>query len=92
MPKKRHESWQSIISREDKETVLDMSLILRLASSMDKRPDPSIDSVKISLINNDITFKLIPKKRRDDLLLEKWNLKSCEELLKEMKGLNLIVI
>jgi len=92
MPKKRHESWQSIISREDKEIVLDMSLILRLASSMDKRPDPSIASVKISLINNDITFKLIPKKIRDDLLLEKWNLKSCEELLKELKGLNLIVI
>ena len=92
MPKKRHESWQSIISREDKETVLDMSLILRLASSMDKRPDPSIASVKISLINNDITFKLIPKKIRDDLLLEKWNLNSCEELLKDLKGLNLIII
>ena len=92
IPKKRHESWQSIISRQDKETVLDMSLILRLASSMDKRPDPSIASVKISLINNDIIFKLIPKKIRDDLLLEKWNLNSCEELLKDLKGLNLIII
>ena len=69
-----------------------MSLILRLASSMDRRPDLPIASVKISLINNDITFKLIPKKIRDDLLLEKWNLKSCEELLRELKGLNLIII
>ena len=92
LPKKRHESWQSIISREDKETVLDMSLILRLVSSMDKRPDLSIASVKISLINNDITFRLIPKKTGDDLLLEKWNLKSCDDLLKELKGLNLNVI
>ena len=92
MPKKRHESWQSIISRKDKETVLDMSLILRLASSMDKRPDPSIASVKISLINKDIIFKLIPKNKGDDLLLEKWNLKSCDKLLKELKGLNLNVI
>tara|TARA_Y100001933_G_scaffold35436_1_gene30478 strand:+ start:348 stop:1931 length:1584 start_codon:yes stop_codon:yes gene_type:complete len=89
MPKKRHESWQSIISKEDKELVLDMSLILRMASSLDKRPDPSIASVKISLINNEITFKLIPKKRDDDLLLERWNLNSCNELLNDLKGLNL---
>jgi len=92
MPKKRHESWQSIISREDKEIVLDMSLILRLASSLDKKPVPSIASVKVSLIQNNITFKLIPKERGEDLLLEKWNLKSCEDLLKELKGLNLNII
>ena len=92
MPKKRHESWQSIISKEDKETVLDMSLILRLASSLDKRPDTSISSLKISLIHKDITFKLIPKKKGDELLLEKWNLKSCEKLLKELKGLHLNII
>ena len=92
MPKKRHEAWQSIISREDKETVLDMSLILRLASSMDKRPYPAITSVKIFQTNNEITFKLIAKNMGDDLLLEKWNLKSCYDLLKELKGLDLNVI
>jgi len=72
--------------------VLDMSLILRMASSFDKGPEPSLASVKISLINDEITFKLIPKKRDDDLLLEKWNLKSCAEILKELKGLNLKII
>ena len=31
LPKKRHESWQNLISKEDKTLVLEMSLILRLS-------------------------------------------------------------
>ena len=42
LPKKRHESWQNLISKEDKTLVLEMSLILRLAASLDQRPDKVI--------------------------------------------------
>ena len=92
LPKKRHESWQNLISKEDKAIVLDMSLILRLAASMDKRPEPVISSVKIKLVNNEMTFKLIPSENNKDILLEKWSLESCQIALKELKNLQLKVV
>ncbi len=92
LPKKRHESWQILVSREDKETALDMALILRLASSLDKRPFPAIASVNITLSDNQILFKLNPTDLDNQPLLEKWSLRSCYEVLKEIKGLELKVI
>ena len=92
LPKKRHESWQNLVSREDKEMVLDMSLILRLAASMDKRPDPVISSIKISLIDDEIRFKLISSNSSQEPLLEKWSLESCVDVLKELKNLKLKVV
>ena len=91
LPKKRHESWQNLISREDKSIVLDMSLILRLAVALNKRPKPVISSVKIKLINNQLIFKLISSDLNKDPLLEKWNLESCSDAIKELKNLELIV-
>ena len=92
LPKKKHESWQNLISSEDKEIALDMSLILRLAVSMDKRPDQILSSLKISLSNKQIIFKLIPIDSNKETLLEKWSLKSCYEVVKELKDLELKVI
>ena len=39
LPKKRHQAWQSLMSKEEKTLVLEMSLILRLAASLDQRPE-----------------------------------------------------
>ena len=52
LPKKRHDSWQSLMSKEDKTLVLEMSLILRLAASLDQRPENVISSIKIKLQKN----------------------------------------
>ena len=68
-----------------------MSLILRLASSLDKRPDPSISSVEIELLNNVLSFKIIPYDFNIDLLLERWSLESCSAALREFKNLELKV-
>jgi exopolyphosphatase/guanosine-5'-triphosphate,3'-diphosphate pyrophosphatase len=92
LPKKRHESWQNLISKEDKTLVLEMSLILRLAASLDQRPDKVISSVQIKLQENMIKFELIPLNKDNDLLLEKWNLGLCSSVIKELKNLNLKVI
>jgi len=92
LPKKRHESWQNLISREDKSLALDMSLILRLASAINKRPDPVISSVEIKLTNNEIRFKLIALDQKKNLILEKWSLESCYEVIKELKNLELKVV
>ena len=90
-PKKRHESWQILETREDKNIVLEMSLILRFASSLVKRHDPSISSVEIELLNNELSFKIIPSDLNIDLLLERWSLESCSGALREFKNLELKV-
>ena len=92
LPKKRHESWQNLISKEDKTLVLEMSLILRLAASLDQRPDKVISSVQIKLRENILTFQLFPLNKDHDLLLEKWNLGLCRNVIKEINNLDLKVI
>ena len=92
LPKKRHESWQNLIAKEDKTLVLEMSLILRLAASLDQRPDKVISSVQIKLQENILTFELLPLNRNHDLLLEKWNLGLCRSVIREIKNLDLKVI
>jgi exopolyphosphatase/guanosine-5'-triphosphate,3'-diphosphate pyrophosphatase len=69
-----------------------MSLILRLAASLDQRPDKVISSVQINLQENILTFELLPLNGNNDLLLEKWNLGLCRNVIKEQKNLVLKVI
>ena len=69
-----------------------MALILRLASSLDKRPNSEILKVNLKISDNQIQFKLIPANSNNQHLLEKWSLKSCSQILKESKGLDLKVI
>ncbi|WP_288262062.1 Ppx/GppA phosphatase family protein [uncultured Prochlorococcus sp.] len=92
LPKKRHESWQNLISKEDKALVLEMSLILRIAAALDQRPEEVISSVQIKLQKNIITFELIPINKNHDLLLEKWNLGLCHYVIKELSNLDLKVV
>jgi len=92
LPKKRHDSWQNLIRKEDKKLVLEMSLILRLANSLNQRPYNVISSLKIKVTQNILLFELIPFNSNNDLLLEKWNLESCSEVVKELKNLQLKVV
>ena len=69
-----------------------MSLILRLAAALDQRPDKVISSVQIKLQENILIFELLPFDRKHDLLLEKWNLGLCRNVIKELKNLELKVI
>ena len=68
-----------------------MSLILRLAASLDQRPDKVISSLEIKLQKNNLLFELIPFDKKHDLLLEKWSLELCRNEVKELKNLELIV-
>ena len=92
LPKKRHDSWQTLICKEDKALVLEMSLILRLAAALDQRPEALISQVKIKLQKNIILFELVPFNTNHDLLLEKWSLDLCSNVLKELKNLELKVL
>ena len=91
LPKKRHDSWQTLISKEDKTLVLEMSLILRLAASLDQRPENVISSISINLKKNILSFELLPINANEDLLLEKWGLELCIKVIKDLKNLELKV-
>ena len=69
-----------------------MSLILRLAASLDQRPQNVIYSIKIKLIKNILSIELIPFNSSQELLLEKWSLESCRNLVKELKNLELKIV
>ena len=91
LPKKRHDSWQNLMCKEDKTLVLEMSLILRLAASLDQRPENVISSIDIKLQKNILLVELKPFNENHDLLLEKWSLESCRNVVSELKNFELKV-
>lgn len=91
LPKKRHDSWMSLANAKDKQTVLEMSLILRIASIINKRPEPFIDSFSLKLEGQKVIFTLSAKYPDQNLSLEKWSLLNCGFIIKETTGLELEV-
>ncbi len=92
LPKKRHECWQELRSKENRNTVSEMSLILRLATSINKRPEPVISSVNLSLESNELKIELVSEKRNQNLSLEKWSLKQCSRIVEEITGFSIKVL
>ena len=89
LPKKRHESWQALQSRDNRRTVSDMALLLRLAVALDRRPEPVFQSLLVNVNNEDLVLELIGEKADQDFSLEQWSLESCAPMLREVAGLNL---
>ncbi|MEB3200452.1 MAG: Ppx/GppA phosphatase family protein [Synechococcaceae cyanobacterium] len=102
LPKKRHESWQQIESREDRRTVHAMALLLRLAASLDRRPQPPLAGVMVRgeaaspTGSRVLSLTLLPchdagEGRAADLSLERWSLTSCAAAVAETCGMELQV-
>ncbi|MFN9546505.1 MAG: Ppx/GppA phosphatase family protein [Cyanobacteriota bacterium] len=97
LPKKRHESWQLIESREDRRTVSTMALLLRLAAALDRRPGRVVASVQARrLAGTSFDITLVPERCPGgedwlDLSLERWSLCSCAPVVLEASGWDLKV-
>jgi exopolyphosphatase/guanosine-5'-triphosphate,3'-diphosphate pyrophosphatase len=101
LPKKRHESWQLIEGREEKRTVANLALLLRLAAALDRRPAAVLDRVSLDAVGarNDasgLRIVLHPvadsaEQPTTDLSLECWSLRSCTDAVREATGLSLEV-
>ncbi len=92
LPKKRHEAWQSLKEKEDRKIVSEMSLLLRLAASLDRRPVPVISGLEVDIKLNRIQIKLIPESANLELGLEIWSMQSCAQLVKDLTGADLEVL
>ena len=91
LPKKRHESWQALQTRDNRRTVSQMALLLRLATALDRRPDPVVQTLKAEVKGGDLILELVPERLNQNLSLEQWSLESCSALVREVTGLHLRV-
>ncbi len=91
LPKKRHEAWQSLTSKDHRRIVFDMSMILRLASALDQRPEMEINSIRVLFERPKLCIKLIADSPNQSLQLEEWSLMNSASLIKEYKEVELTV-
>ena len=102
LPKKRHESWQLLDGRNARHTVAAMALLLRLAAALDRRPQPVIETLAVSVQQGPtdgaktVCVGLHPidpgsGEPSPDLSLERWSLEGCSGYVQEASGVELKV-
>ncbi len=92
LPKKRHESWQLLMDESQKSLVSDMSLLLRLSSALDRRPEPLISKIVIEANNKKVDIELIPNDLGQNLDLEKWSLNKVILLVQKIKDVDINIL
>ena len=91
LPKKRHESWQALVTRDNRRRVSEMALLLRLAAALDRRPEPVVASLRVNTTTDVLDLVLVPERLNQNLSLEQWSLESCAEVVREASGVKLRV-
>ena len=91
-PKKRHESWQLLVDESQRSLVADMSLLLRLSCSLDRRPEPLVSKIVIEANNKKVNIELIPNKLGQNLDLEKWSLTKAILLIKKIVDVDINIL
>ena len=88
LPKKRHESWL-LLDRDQRRVVERLSLLLRLAVAMDRRPQGGVESVRARCSKGQLKLQLKPIDPSDDLSLELWSLQTCDQAILQAAGMML---
>jgi len=91
LPKKRHEAWQCLATRDQRRCVAEMALLLRLAAALDRRPEPVVASLQTHAVKGHLLVTLIPESPDQNLSLERWGLESCASQVKEAANVSLEV-
>ncbi|GAB4245431.1 MAG: Ppx/GppA phosphatase family protein [Stanieria sp.] len=91
-PKKKHEGYQKLPSKEYQLIVKQLSAILRLAVALDRRQKGAIAEVKCNYdqINRILYLNLIPSELGDDCALELWSLDYKKLVFEEEYGVKVI--
>jgi len=91
LPKKRHDSWQVLATRDNRRLVGEMALLLRLAAAIDRRPEPVVESLRVVATPGELQLELVPERRNQNLSLERWSLENCADVVRAASGVNLNV-
>lgn len=91
LPKKRHESWQLVATRDNRRCVHQMALLLRLAAALDRRPEPVISALRIHAVKGSLDLEIVPERVNQNVSLEQWSLEGCAGVVWEAVGVKLRV-
>ncbi|MBN3921641.1 Ppx/GppA phosphatase family protein [Nostoc sp. NMS4] len=75
-PKKKHENYQGLLTKEQRQIVSQLSAILRLAVALDRRQIGAIAQVQCEYYSQlrQVNLLIYPSKSDDDCALELWSL------------------
>lgn len=91
-PKKKHENFQSLPTKEQKQAVEELSTFLRLATSLDRRQIGAVSKIECNYRKSDkeLHLKVFPKNVDDDCAVELWSLSYSKLIFEEVFGVKLV--
>lgn len=81
-PKKKHENYQNLVSKEHRQVVDQLSTLLRLAVALDRRQIGAVKEIRCDYHPDKLFLHLQAAQPEDDCALERWSLdykKGCFE-------------
>lgn len=91
-PKKKHENFQNLATKEQKLAVEQLSCLLRLATSLDRRQIGAISRIECDYQKDakKLHLKLFPVRKDDDCDIEMWSLNYSKVIFEEVFGVELV--
>ncbi|MEN9226060.1 MAG: Ppx/GppA phosphatase family protein [Thermostichus sp. HHBFW_bins_43] len=94
-PKKKHENFQRLTDERDRQIVMELSPLLRMACALDRRRLQAIQALhcRFQLLGEEprqMELILDPKHPNDDCALELWSLKAKKEVFEQQFKLEVI--
>ncbi|MEL7244620.1 MAG: Ppx/GppA phosphatase family protein [Cyanobacteria bacterium J06573_2] len=91
-PKKKHDNFQNLATKEQKLVVEQLSPLLRLATSLDRRQIGAISRIESNYHQDEkeLHLKLFPANRDDDCAVELWSLSYSKLVFEEVFGVKVV--
>jgi exopolyphosphatase/guanosine-5'-triphosphate,3'-diphosphate pyrophosphatase len=91
-PRKKHESYRNLLSKEQRQIVSQLSAVLRLAVSLDRRQIGAIERVRVDYNPSlrELHFIITPSRVNDDCALELWSLDYNKPVFEEEFSVKLL--
>ena len=91
-PKKKHDTYLNLPTKQDRQRVEQLSAILRIAVALDRRRMGAIDQVRCeyNADKSELYLWLHPSYPNDDCAIELWNLDYKKDWFEEKFGLKLV--
>ncbi|MDZ7965351.1 MAG: Ppx/GppA phosphatase family protein [Nostoc sp. DedSLP03] len=91
-PKKKHENYQSLLTKQQRQIVSQLSAILRLAVALDRRQIGAVAQVQCEYYPQlkQVNLLIFPSQSDDDCALELWSLDYKKGVFEEEFGVRLV--
>ena len=91
-PKKKHENYKNLATKDQRLIVEQLSSLLRLATSLDRRQIGAVSRIECDFSKNEkeLHLKLVPASSNDDCDIEIWSLSYSKEIVEEQFGVKLV--